>query len=273
MKVVIIFLLFTLALASSLAAVEEVYDDLRLDVEPVPEPLLELEPQNIITNGYIAPEGKAPYIVGLLFSKRNSGAWCGGSIIGNTWVLTASHCSKGFSTVTIYYGSNRRAQGTVIHTVNAENIINHRTHDIALIRTPHVAFTDRINLVKLPSASNSGELYVNKRTTACGWGITTSNRTPDQLQCIDATVISNQQCARVYAAGSINSQILCISTPGGRSICSGDSGGPLVTQDNTILIGVSQFVSSRGCTAGHPAGFTRVTSFLAWIRQHTDISY
>lgn len=271
MKVLIILLLFSLALASSstLRPAVEVYPDIRLDVEPD----IQLEPENIITNGYIAPEGKAPYIVGLAFRKGNSGAWCGGSIIGNTWIITASHCSKGFSSVTIYYGSNRRAQGTIVHTVNADNIINHPKYDIALIRTPHVTFTDRINLVKLPNANNANELYVNQQTTACGWGRTVSNNTPDQLQCVDATVISNNQCARIYAPGTVHSQIICISTPGGKSICSGDSGGPLVTQSSTILIGISQFVSSKGCTAGHPAGFTRVTSYLPWIRQHTGISY
>lgn len=255
MKFLALFLLSTVALASG--------NTLRLAEE-------QLEPENIITNGYLAPEGKAPYIVFLAFRKGNSGAWCGGSIIGNTWVVTASHCSKSFNSVTIYYGSNKRAQGSVTHTVTGNNIINHPSDDIALIRTPHVNYSDRIKQVKLPT--NGGNLYVNERTTACGWGQTTSTRTPENLQCVDATVISNSQCARTYGTRTIQNQIICTSTSGGRSICSGDSGGPLVTQSGTILIGISQFVSGRGCTAGDPAGFARVTSFLGWIRANTGIT-
>ncbi|XP_001997665.2 serine protease 1 [Drosophila grimshawi] len=231
------------------------------------------EPLNIITNGYTAPEGKAPYIVFLSFRNSRSGSWCGGSMIGNTWVVTASHCSKGFTSVTIYYGSNQRAQGSISHTVSGSNIINHPSDDIALIRTPHVEFSNRISRVRLPSLSDRNKLYVNERTTACGWGQTTSTRTPENLQCVDAPVISNAQCARTYGSRVVHSSVLCTSTSGGKSICYGDSGGPLVTQSNTILIGISQFTAAGRCSAGHPAGFTRITSHLDWIRKQSGIAY
>ncbi|EDW04859.1 serine protease 3 [Drosophila grimshawi] len=258
----VLFVLLPLALVS--ASEPEAITTASLDQE---------EPLNIITNGYIAPEGKAPYIVFLSFRNSRSGSWCGGSMIGHTWVVTASHCSKGFSSVTIYYGSNQRAQGSISHTVSGSNIINHPSDDIALIRTPHVAFSARINRVRLPSFSDRGNLYVNQWTTACGWGQTTSTKTPENLQCVDAPVISNAQCARIFGSRTVHRRVLCTSTLGGRSICFGDSGGPLVTQSNPILIGVTHFVSAKGCTAGEPAGFTRITSHLDWIRLQTGIAY
>ncbi|KAH8350671.1 hypothetical protein KR059_011628, partial [Drosophila kikkawai] len=74
--------------------------------------------QGRITNGYPAYEGKVPYIVGLLFSG-NGNWWCGGSIIGNTWVLTAAHCTNGASGVTINYGASIRTQPQYTHWVGS----------------------------------------------------------------------------------------------------------------------------------------------------------
>jgi secreted trypsin-like serine protease len=45
----------------------------------------------------------------------------------------------------------------------------------------------------------------------------------------------------------------------------GDSGGPLVIGKvgNYTQIGIVSFVSSAGCAAGYPMGFTRISSFMA----------
>ena len=36
-------------------------------------------------------------------------------------------------------------------------------------------------------------------------------------------------------------------------------------------VGIVSFGSSAGCEVGYPAGFTRVTGFLAWISALTGI--
>jgi len=53
----------------------------------------------------------------------------------------------------------------------------------------------------------------------------------------------------------------------------GDSGGPLVIRNgnNFLLIGVVNFVSSRGCVVGLPSGYARVSSFRNWILNNTGI--
>lgn len=51
--------------------------------------------QGRITNGKNAAENQFPYQVGLSFSSPSGSWWCGGSIISNTYVLTAAHCTSG----------------------------------------------------------------------------------------------------------------------------------------------------------------------------------
>lgn len=236
------------------------------------------EPNNIITNGYPAYEGKAPYIVSLEFRKEGSNVitLCGGTIIGHNWVLTAAHCLTG-DYVDIHYGSNWRGRGAYTHRVRNDQFIKHHLwpntngNDIALLRTPHVDFTSRVNKVNLPKQSQRNERFENWWAVTCGWGGQANGQLADWLQCVDLQIMSNNECSRAY--GNLPEAIICVRTPGGKSTCGGDSGGPLVTHDNPILVGVTSFVSAAGCTAGHPAGFTRVTVHLDWIRQHTGISY
>jgi secreted trypsin-like serine protease len=56
----------------------------------------------------------------------------------------------------------------------------------------------------------------------------------------------------------------------------GDSGGPLVILESDGLyteVGIVSFGSSSGCTAGYPAAFTRVTSYLSWISAYTGLVF
>ena len=45
-------------------------------------------------------------------------------------------------------------------------------------------------------------------------------------------------------------------------------GGPLSVQSNgqSLLVGVTSFVSGVGCERGFPTGFARVSSFIPWIQ-------
>lgn len=53
-----------------------------------------LLPQTRIFGGNIASKGQFPYQVLLVATSNNGGRidYCGGSIIGNIWILTAAHC-------------------------------------------------------------------------------------------------------------------------------------------------------------------------------------
>ncbi|KAH8331836.1 hypothetical protein KR074_005671, partial [Drosophila pseudoananassae] len=225
-----------------------------------------------ITNGYPAYEGKIPYQVGLGFSKNGGGTWCGGSIIGNTWVMTAKHCTDGMESVTIYYGSVWRLQAQFTHWVGRGDFIEHGSGDISLIRTPHVDFWSLVNKVELPTYNDRGNNYQGYWAVVSGWGKTSDDGgVTEYLNAVDVQIGENSVCESYY--GNFSGDLICIPTPENKGTCSGDSGGPLVLHDGGRQVGIVSFGSSAGCLSNGPKGMVRVTSYLDWIRDHTGIAY
>ncbi|EDW72958.1 uncharacterized protein Dwil_GK16898 [Drosophila willistoni] len=247
-----------------------------------PVPIQELQSNKIqgrITNGYPAYEGKVPYIVGLSFIKDGVNTWCGGSIIGNTWVLTAAHCVNEREAVTIYFGASFRHEAQYTHWVGSNDFIRHPDYqdnlnnDIALIRTPHVDFWSLVDRVELPSYNDRYNSFAGWWAVASGWGATWDGEgMSNYLNCIDVQIIDNNECHNIFGSYVIDNTI-CISTVGATSTCYGDSGGPLVLHDGNKLVGITSFGHWDGCAASQPAGFTRVTGYLDWIRDNTGIAY
>ncbi|XP_030386347.1 serine protease 3-like [Scaptodrosophila lebanonensis] len=235
-----------------------------------------------ITNGKTAVAGQFPYQVGLSFSSGSSGWWCGGSIIDNQWVLTAAHCTKGATSVTIYYGATQRTSPQLTQTVASSNFVQHSSYnsiilsnDISLIKTPSVTFSSSINKVQLPAIASSYSTYAGQQAIASGWGKISDSATgvASTLQYENFEVVSVATCQATYGSLTVTSKVICVATPNKISTCSGDSGGPLTLASDGKLIGVTSFVSSAGCESGAPAGFTRVTSYLDWIKENSGVSY
>ncbi|XP_039487635.1 serine protease 1 isoform X2 [Drosophila santomea] len=235
-----------------------------------------------ITNGKTATAGQFPYQVGLSFASTSGSWWCGGSIIDNQWVLTAAHCTSGASAVTIYYGATVRTSAKLTQTVASSNFVQHASYnsavlrnDISLIKTPSVSFTTDINKVELPALAGTYSTYAGQNAVASGWGKISdaASSVASTLQYENFSVVSVAVCQDTYGSLIATNKVICVATPNKTSTCNGDSGGPLVLVSDGKLIGVTSFVSSAGCESGAPAGFTRVTSYLDWIKTNSGVSY
>ena len=191
--------------------------------------------------------------------------------------MTAAHCIIGGASSLVIAGANNRnvvetnqqrrtvqSGGFRIHALyNPRTLLN----DVATLITP-TSFTFNTFVRQIALATGT-ETFAGLTATASGFGRTSdgSSATSAQVRFVAMPVITNAACAAVY--GIVTASNICTSTAGGRGTCNGDSGGPLTIQrGGSLQIGVVSFVATAGCSAGFPAGFARVTSFIPWINNN-----
>ncbi|XP_067623815.1 brachyurin-like [Eurosta solidaginis] len=234
-----------------------------------------------IVNGGTAAANQIPYQAGLHVNNGEILFFCGGSLISNEWVLTVAHCTLPAVKVTIYLGSTTYLDSTVSLEVDKCDIIVHPEfdgitlrNDIALIKIPAVTYSDAIKPVTLPNCALPHPPYVDENVVASGWGLTSDADVSYSpvLKFATFKVISNDVCAEVYwYMNGIDSGKMCTVSANREGVCAGDSGGPLVVANTDLQIGIISFFSNNGCEAGEPSGYTRVTSYLYWIRTKTGL--
>ncbi|XP_054084644.1 serine protease 1-like [Zeugodacus cucurbitae] len=239
----------------------------------------EYGPGGRITKGETAKPDQFPYQVGLQFynGTENNG-WCGGSIISNNWILTAAHCTVGSTSVTVYLGSNVRANPRVTRTAQQADIIAHPgfnfqslQHDLAVIKIDPIEYAEDIQRVRLPTKPCLYSNLVGERAIIAGWGLDSAGTQPTNLQYAELNIISNALCRKTFNQ-YIDPTKICVATQNGESTCDGDSGGPLVLASSRVQIGIVSFGSSLGCSSPAPDVFTRVTSYMDWIKETTGVS-
>jgi len=230
-----------------------------------------------IVGGVEASPNSFPWAVAIIINK----AWfCGGSIISDTWVLTAAHCTEGGTTFHIQVGAHnitakeppRKLSILSTVAIQHENYDNKTlANDIALIRLPSpLTFNDYIQPIGLSDFTASA----GYRTTAMGWGLTaTGGSVSNVLRVVDdLPILGNDDCSSFFG-GIINNGTLCVDTSGQKGTCQGDSGGVLALQDQEqkwIQVGVTSFGSASGCEAEYPVGFARVEFYLDWIKTNAN---
>lgn len=92
------------------------------------------------------------------------------------------------------------------------------------------------------------------------------------LRFIETEIITNKGCGS-YFPGVVQPSNICASGKGGKSSCNGDSGGPLTVNDEGTpkQVGVVSFGIAFGCALGFPHAYTRITEYLDWIQDNTNV--
>ncbi|XP_035468193.2 serine protease 27 [Scophthalmus maximus] len=240
--------------------------------------------ENRIVGGADATDGAWPWQVDI--QTVTDGHICGGSIITESWVLSAAHCFPNPSDVGSYiiYTGRYQLNGNNLHESwhRVRQVVipsgynePHTGKDLALVQlSSSVTWSDHVRPVCLPTWSTlfpSGLLcYVT------GWG----NIREDvplsgvgTLQEVQVPIISQTSCQNMYRMNPaeqvvILSDMICAGyQEGGKDSCQGDSGGPLVCQminGTWVQAGVVSF--GLGCAhRNQPGVYARLTSYSSFI--------
>jgi secreted trypsin-like serine protease len=228
-----------------------------------------------VVGGAAAATGAWPWQVLILVPGAKDSkkiAMCGGSLIGQRWVLTAAHCIQKFDRSQQILVIEQRppaakppAPGVPadidpksLHRVSMAVAhpqwnINTLENDIALLELNEPAARSRA--VELLLSPDAGLESPPAKVVVTGWGqtrdiveqgggyidvvtqkpIRPEDVLPDRLMEVELPLVATDQCraSNREVPAPIDHRNLCAGVPeGGKDDCHGDSGGPLVGRDD-----------------------------------------
>ncbi|MGW3183679.1 S1 family serine peptidase [Kitasatospora sp. NPDC001119] len=232
-------------------------------------------PAAAIEGGASAQLDEFPWMALLNYTTSSGNSFrCGGSLIGNRYVVTASHCLRNAQGSTVRLGSTRLDSGGT--TVGVSRVVTYpgfdpstMDNDIAVLQLATPVPAGVAAPVALPSQGSDPAAGTTAELS--GWGATSplsAAPSPDLLHSAVA-VESRTLCQSENAGHPVGLDQLCAERPG-ESACEGDGGDPLVA--GGVLLGIQSFhrdaflLDPGHCRAAtSPDVYTNVGQYTDWI--------
>ncbi len=235
-------------------------------------------PDNKIVGGELVNIRDYPWQVSVQTSSGNH--FCGGAIIHEEWILTASHCldnpnltpsalriRAGFTTLSSSEGSVHAVEEFILYPDYSSS--GYR-YDIALIKLASPLLLDGETRVAVPMVKafdvNAGLTDPDVIAEVSGWGATSFQGSGSNgLRAVDVPIVGG---TAGYGANITPDMLLAGEE--GKDACQGDSGGPLVVPDGRGGYKLAGIVSwGNGCGLDNfPGVYARVSYFEDWIGEY-----
>ncbi|XP_012386524.2 mannan-binding lectin serine protease 1 isoform X3 [Dasypus novemcinctus] len=206
-----------------------------------------------IFNGRPAQKGTMPWIA--MLSHLNGQPFCGGSLLGTNWIVTAAHCLHQLlnpddpivhnsdlltpSDFKIILGkhwrrrSDENEQHLMVKHIIIHPLYNPNTfeNDVGLVELSKNAV---LNDFVMPICLPEGPAQEGAVVIVSGWGKQFLQRFPETLMEIEIPIVDHRTCQEAYASlkKKVTGDMICAGEKeGGKDACAGDSGGPMMTLD------------------------------------------
>jgi len=223
----------------------------------------------------------APWIVSLIWSSTGSVYWnfaCAGSIINESWVLTAAHCAVGLDASDFYIiaGALDLSDTSGGQSRNIKKIYMHNNYDdwtlendIALLKLQSpLELNDDVAVIELANEGDPEE--IGQEYTIEGWG------SMDPIEYKPAYVLQVLEGVPHYKMTKCKKELqydiwrrknICAGGNVGYDGCYGDSGGPMwmMVESTRLLYGITSW--GEGCASELPAVYTKVSYYRRWIER------
>lgn len=236
-------------------------------------------PASAVVGGKAAPVGAYDFTASL---QDNGFAFCGGSVIASTWVLTAAHCVADGSAdgLEVVAGTVNNANGSGQRRAVAQVLVHPdydpdaSSSDVALLR---LASPTSVAPIRLATAQDDALEADGAPVTVTGWG----DRTPlagggllttSRLQEVDLRVVEDGACGE--ANGGFHAPTGVCAEGFLRDSCQGDSGGPLFARANGGLTQIGVVSYGLGCgVPTFPGVYSEVNEpgIRSFIQQHAGV--
>jgi hypothetical protein len=211
--------------------------------------------------------------------------FCGGTIVNEEWIITASHClvfddtelqpvqiriRAGFTSLSSTEGTYHNVSEIIMHP-DYGSTGNDYQFDIALLRLSNPIDLDDPAKAKVGIVTQNDALAgltdPDVMAKVSGWGALSFNGpSPDILQAIEVPIVGGTAS---YPPSQITSDMILAGATG-QDACQGDSGGPMVVPDGQGWYKIAGVVSwGVGCgSPGYPGVYSRVSFFEDWLNQY-----